>query len=1496
MALDISFEQFNQIASGTYNAGQIDYKGSGDNVTLKKVNAHVHCTSLNTATIDAQRVVDLKRAFARAMESKLGAGAGAIAEIRKSLGLPPDDSNPRALSARTIEPLTRQEVRQIIDRYVNGAGGANARQDDAEIAARRDAVNVRNKRALPIQIGDQSFRLDKMAAELETTTAAEPSKSQAAEILKTLTRPGGKIDIPTLARSLNVFAFMAERSAASDTSLQNADERISEADRLNLSAGERLSAAFAQALDSLDNGMLSQVYQGLISRDADDLKNELSRRLAKFDLTAEQADVCERTALALGRLESLVLGEISHRVALGKAETEEARQALMHEAPVFRHCGSDVQRDLSKRGGAGEMTSVNLEILTNRAAYGNIHGGELTGKADKEMRDAGFTAADARDVGDMIRKSELTVNAHLENLLGWRDGQDPENPPIFQPGYSLVNTFVSKEQKNIAKDANGYLVRRNEIEKHFFPEYGQMPQFEGKDRPNYAAFNMFNGVMGAAPSYGGVVLVMKEHVKQQATYTLNDTFFALRFDFGKPEECRAKFAESAGKFLSKLVKPEALAQLADPSAKAGRTLETFFRRYSTCGTVTGKGLESDNDLVDIEKFLDGNRVEDARKIDKDDVMAVLFDAIGVKGEAHSRVAGYDDIENLMAGMDELDPVLMGLSTVRRAANPGESIQIAGGAYIEAQLHGPIVVSRDVAEMRVPANEIYDHYSILADDDPSVTGGMAKDAWVAARTAADKEKLLKFGKDNGFKVTFYEKFDGADDIAKENFESDMLTVKRMVQSKNDAYFHDLLDNHSKEILATVLTELSDDYIGMARSLFGDGLANLPDWLSGVLREAAGRSLEKINDLGNVENLRKSEIRESVVSNMRDELTRVLNAVTAGRKLGETDDRKLLDLVRDGIASGVDGHHVMKFVSAKIVQDRIAADPDALIRETLENELAGRKEEIDALGLPGGFKLGGTGLQRLLGKVQKYLAEYTADHSKAPSLESCLKLVGDIRKKVVAPELGARLDYLKTQAELPFPDDALKNSYFSWALNATSIKSAEEAAGVKSGAEGLYTAFSTLLSPERDFGAPAFMVALLDIAHRINAACIADEDANSKDGVSSFGIDDRNGYVQRAVTVGLAAIDAKMGRQALEKLARIFGSPEFTGLRSALQATAESGEMLGLCMTICHALADRLNVKYGIAAAPARVSDVPYSQVPPQVRSLLSAIDPESIAALDAKTPYAPQTSRTMPPAVNQAAAPKTLAERKKALMGALPAYGNHEKTFEEGRNTHGRGHATRVFVFANVLGNIMRERGVDVDMGSLSISAAGHDMGRKGSGTDRWEKESGQLVANLAEKTYPGAYGDDWKAQTNLNVSAGHGAAADEKRTVEGLLMKAADSLDYTRVAPLDPKRFHFLEKTLNVGGVNVMQDDALRKALMHEAELLAKATSPLAADRDKIISLKKREETHAQGEALEEKVTEAEKKLAQLSDQEVVDRIEAEIRDNPGKYPLLNKYYFYDPA
>lgn len=1440
---------------------------------------------MNTDTVDVRHVVELKRAFVRAMESKLGNGAAALAEVRKSLGLPPNDSDPRAFSARMMEPLTRQEVREMIDKYVNRTGGANAPAEDANTVAKREAANLANRQAIPVRIGEQSFRLDKMAAELETAVVAEPEQSQAAGILKTLARPNGTVDIPALARSLNLFAFLAERSADADTAEGARD------------AGERFSAAFALALDSLDNGTLSQVYQGLISRDTDDLKNELSRRLAKFDLTAGQADACERLALALGRLESLVLSEIAHRVALGKAATDEERQETLATAPVLRHCGRNAARDLSARGTAGEMTSVNLEILANRAAWGNIHGRELTGRTDRLMREHGFTKADAHDIGDMIRKSELTVNAHLSNLLGWRNGQDPKNPPLFQPGHSLVNTFVSKERKGIAKDANGYLVRRDQVEKHYFPEYGRMPRFEGKDRPNYAAFNLSNAVGGAAPSYGNVVFVLKEHVKQQATYTIDDTFFAVKFDFTDPEAGKARFLASAGKFLSRFVKPEALAQLADPSSRCGAALETFFGMYSTSGICTGKGFDTDSVLMEILGFLNGNRAGGARELAADDLVAVLFDAIGVKEEEGARVAGYDDIENLLAGMEELDPVVMGLATVRRAANPGESVRVIGGEYIEAQLHGPIVVSRDVAEMRVAGWDISDHYNELADKDPSVTGGMDKAAWVAEQTAAEKERLLAFGRDNGFKVTFYDTTDEKSSRALETRDEDMRKVKEMLRADHEAFYREILANGLDDVFAAACRQLSTKtYRDLAAALFGKDLSAAPQWFADFAKAAAERTLATVQDVSSSTKFRKTEILESVVSYGADALLRVLEAVHAGRRLGATDDARLLELALEGIESGVKDHRLMKFVAAGVVRDRVAADPGALVGEALEKELSGRKDEIAALGIPGGFAIGGAAMKRILSKVGEYLANFPWDGKKANSLETCGKLVDEIREKIVAREIGARLDLLKALDGKPFPDDALKNSFFGWVLNAGRIKSAEELAGAKSGAEGFYASLSALLAPERDFGAPAFIAALLDLSRRIGEACRADHDANYQGGIDGFGIDDRNGYVSRAVSVGLGAIEAKMGRKALEKLGRILGSPAFAGLRGAIVSVAESGNGFDMCTTIFVGIADRLQNKYGIASMPVAAPQIDYSQVPPFVRSLLAAIDSDRIARADAEIPYAPQTARPTPPAVDPAAAPKTLAERKKALMGALPSYAAIEgHVSEQGRNAHGRGHATRVFVFANVLGNIMRERGVKVDMGLLSVSAAGHDMGRKGGGTDSWERDSGILVEQLAEKTYPGAYGNDWKAQANINVSAGHDAAADAQRSVEGLLMKAADSLDYTRIAPLDETRFHFLEKTMNAGGVHVMRDDNLRKALLHEAELLTKATSPLAMHREEIIRLKATpdESERLRGAALEADVTKAEFDIAKLTDEQTVERIEAEIRDNPAKYPLLHKYYFY---
>ena len=504
--------------------------------------------------------------------------------------------------------------------------------------------------------------------------------------------------------------------------------------------------------------------------------------------------------------------------------------------------------------------------------------------------------------------------------------------------------------------------------------------------------------------------------------------------------------------------------------------------------------------------------------------------------------------------------------------------------------------------------------------------------------------------------------------------------------------------------------------------------------------------------------------------------------------------------------------------------------------------------------------------------------------------------DVRKKVVASFLSQRLDMLKKAGERPFEDEVLKAAYYGWAMSGERIKSPEEANGVRECAENVASSLGSLLSAEKDFSLASFMAAYQDFARQLDTACLADANARP-DG--EFGPDDRNGYIFRGVSIALAAIEQRYGRAALEKLCRVMSSKEFTDVFAATGA-ATKFMSYGQSVSIdtfngfVQVVFDRLSTKYGIGNGAPALGDVDFSQIPPNARAMASIVNPELFEALNAAHPFAPtRVAAVMPAPLNAAAAPQALAGRKRALMGALPAYGNHEKTFEDGRNVHGRGHATRVFIFANALGNIMRECGVDVDMGALSIMAAGHDMGRKGTGTDYWEKESGELVVQLAETAYPGAYGEDWKAQANLNVSAGHGAAADAQRSVEGLLMKAADSLDYTRVAPLDPKRFHFLEKTIVVGGVHVMQDESLRKALLHEAELLTKATSPLAANRSEIKRLKESEndEDVLKGRALDNETAAAERELARLTDEQVVERIEAEIRNNPARYPLLTKYY-----
>jgi len=154
MAIDISLAQFNRIASGDYNAGQIDIKvGDNGQAELVKINNHVWKTSKNNVMLSPERILEVKEAFLNALE-KAKVPKAKMDAIRAKLGLPEEmdvattkDARVEVLRAR-YTPLSRALVRELLDEYAKyGKGYTNesAREvsyDDYQAAWNTSKMNA----------------------------------------------------------------------------------------------------------------------------------------------------------------------------------------------------------------------------------------------------------------------------------------------------------------------------------------------------------------------------------------------------------------------------------------------------------------------------------------------------------------------------------------------------------------------------------------------------------------------------------------------------------------------------------------------------------------------------------------------------------------------------------------------------------------------------------------------------------------------------------------------------------------------------------------------------------------------------------------------------------------------------------------------------------------------------------------------------------------------------------------------------------------------------------------------------------------------------------------------------------------------------------------------------------------------------------------------------------------------------------------------------------
>ncbi len=135
--VNISLDEFQRISSGWYNAGEVKLKNAN---TLDKVNNHVATWWYdNKDEISHAETVAIKEALVKAL-SQHGVEGEALNRARQKLGLQPMDPADKSLLKRSVMPLTRQQIREILDENaetLNQSEGHERIRTQAELDARK---------------------------------------------------------------------------------------------------------------------------------------------------------------------------------------------------------------------------------------------------------------------------------------------------------------------------------------------------------------------------------------------------------------------------------------------------------------------------------------------------------------------------------------------------------------------------------------------------------------------------------------------------------------------------------------------------------------------------------------------------------------------------------------------------------------------------------------------------------------------------------------------------------------------------------------------------------------------------------------------------------------------------------------------------------------------------------------------------------------------------------------------------------------------------------------------------------------------------------------------------------------------------------------------------------------------------------------------------------------------------------------------------------------
>jgi hypothetical protein len=120
--VNISIAKFQAQSKGVYNAGEVKLTGSS---SIGIVNNHVgKLRCFNTTRHTHGEVLAVKQAFVDALVREGGLNREQINDVRRDLGLAPcGEGGDADMLKRSIKPLSRQQVREILDKYADEING-----------------------------------------------------------------------------------------------------------------------------------------------------------------------------------------------------------------------------------------------------------------------------------------------------------------------------------------------------------------------------------------------------------------------------------------------------------------------------------------------------------------------------------------------------------------------------------------------------------------------------------------------------------------------------------------------------------------------------------------------------------------------------------------------------------------------------------------------------------------------------------------------------------------------------------------------------------------------------------------------------------------------------------------------------------------------------------------------------------------------------------------------------------------------------------------------------------------------------------------------------------------------------------------------------------------------------------------------------------------------------------------------------------------------------